>query len=384
VKGRQPSEPARADRSERTSRRSSGPRPSRDAGPTARAARSATGAPGHTNRRSAKGFERTRQQVTRRLAGTPLSTGGARPPDRAAVDPGLAARPAPVPRPKWAPPPRPAAARPAPAVHPRLRERRRAVSTRRHSRRFRVLVATAAVLGTLLAAVGVIHSPLLDVDRITVVGGGHDTPEDIIRASGLAVGDPSLRLDLAGATRAIERLPWVADAQVTRSLPGTVRIVVTERVPVASITRADGTVALLDRTGFVIQDVPAAPADLPSVRTTSPVPPAGQPFAIAGGGAGVAAAWDLGGRGSLREVGLDRSDLRITLTDGTIVRFGRAVEVPQKLAALTVVLDHLAGAGVGYIDLSVPSAPAVGLTPVIGADGAVVPAAGSAAGVTAA
>ncbi len=102
----------------------------------------------------------------------------------------------------------------------------------------------------------------------------------------------------------------------------------------ASITRADGTVALLDRTGFLIEDVPSAPTDLPTVRTTTPVPAAGQPFAVARGGASVAAGWDLVGRGSLREVGLDRADLRITLTDGTIVRFGRVEEVPAKLAAL--------------------------------------------------
>jgi hypothetical protein len=110
--------------------------------------------------------------------------------------------------------------------------------------------------------------------------------------------------------------------------------------------------------------VPAAPAELPTVRTTTPIPPAGQPFPVATGGATVAAEWDLIGRGALREVGLDRADLRITLTDGSIVRFGRPVDVPAKLAALTAVLDHLDGAAVGYIDLSVPSAPAVGTVPV--------------------
>ena len=78
----------------------------------------------------------------------------------------------------------------------------------------------------------------------------------------------------------------------------------------------------------------------------------------------MAAGWDLIGRGALREVGLDRADLRITLTDGTVVRFGRPVEVPAKLSALAAVLAHLDGATVAYIDLSVPSAPAVGLEPV--------------------
>jgi cell division protein FtsQ len=304
------------------------------------------------------------------MSGTPLVPGAPRAPGRGAVDPGLASRPAPVPRPPWAPPPTPRPARPAPTVHarvhPRVRARRATVARRARSRRFHWFIAASSVVGVLLLAVGVIQSPLLDVDRITVVGAAHDPAADLARVSGIATGDAILRLDLDRAARRIERLPWIADARVTRTLPGTVQITVTERIAVASITRADATVALLDRTGFVIQDVPAAPAELPTVRTTSPVPPAGQPFPVAGGGASVAADWDLVGRGALREVGLDRADLRITLTDGTIVRFGRAEQVASKFAALTAVLDHLEGAPVEYVDLSVPSAPAVGPIPAAG------------------
>jgi cell division protein FtsQ len=308
----------------------------------------------HARARGNRGFERARQRlaghVSGRLVGTPL---GARPWDPPDVDPGLAEGPRPVPPPPWL------ADRAGDVVHPRVAERIDDVEARARRRR-RWLWGSAGTLCLLVAgSVLAVQSALLDVDEVVVEGASHYDVAAISRTGRVSLGDPLLFVDLDGIARRVERLPWVADASVSRTLSGRVRIVVEERTPVAWIRRPDATMALLDATGFLIEDVPAPPVGLPEVRTTALVPPSGQDFAITRGGAEVAAAWDLVGRGGLRDVGLDRADLRIGLVDGTTVRFGRAEEVPAKLAALRAVLAHLGDRPVRYIDLSVPSAPAV-------------------------
>jgi cell division protein FtsQ len=294
------------------------------------------------------------------LSGTPLGSRSWDPPGLDAdLDPGLADGPRPVPLPAWL------ADRSDEDVHPRVAERIDDVEARARRRRRWLWGSVGTGLLLVAGSAVTVQSALLDVDEVVVEGTARYDAATIGQAGRVSLGDPLLFLDLDGVARRVERLPWIADASVSRTLSGTVRIVVEERTPVAWIRRPDTTLALLDATGFLIEDVAAPPAGLPEIRTTALVPPSGQDFAIARGGAEVAAAWDLVGRGTLRDVGLDRADLRIGLVDGTTVRFGRPEDVPAKLAALRAVLAHLGERPVRYIDLSVPSAPAVGVEELI-------------------
>ena len=107
---------------------------------------------------------------------------------------------------------------------PRFRERRIAVrkdAGRRRLKRLLIVVLAALVA---LAGVIVVRSPVLDVDEVTVVGTARLAPDDIRTAAGIDEGAPLLLADMGAAARDVEALPWVAEAEVTRDLPGRVRI----------------------------------------------------------------------------------------------------------------------------------------------------------------
>lgn len=98
-----------------------------------------------------------------------------------------------------------------------------------------------------------LHSELLRIRRITVSGNTYLTPEDVetlvdgIRTQNL------LEADLAAYRRRLLDSPWVADARLSRVLPATVTIHVTERAPMA-VARLGEQLFLVDVNGVVIDE----------------------------------------------------------------------------------------------------------------------------------
>jgi cell division protein FtsQ len=113
---------------------------------------------------------------------------------------------------------------------------------------------------------------------ITVTGLGRTPREDVLRAVGLDVPRNVLSVDCERAARAIEGLPWVSRATVTRRLPGVVTIGVEERSPAAIV--AAGSMYLVAADGSVFKRaMPGDPSDLPVItgvpRDTFEQDPAG-------------------------------------------------------------------------------------------------------------
>ena len=71
------------------------------------------------------------------------------------------------------------------------------------------------------------------IRQIDVVSDGVISTDQLRRWSGVKTGDNLLALDLAGVKRNLELVPMIESASVERILPGTLRIQITERVPVA-------------------------------------------------------------------------------------------------------------------------------------------------------
>jgi cell division protein FtsQ len=245
-------------------------------------------------------------------------------------------------------------------IDPRIRAR--LVDIRRHAglRRFRVLIAIALVMLAGVSVWGVLHSPLYDVDRIDALGATRYDQAELAETAGLREGQPIVFVDLARAAERIETLPWIDGATVTRDLPGSLTITVSERVAVAWIARPDGRVALLDDRAHVLEDVAQPPPGLPAIVTSAPVPDVGTHFAVLEPAATVAARWSVTARGGVETIAVDRLDLLVTMGDDTLVIFGPAVDVDAKMAALTAVLTHLGDQTVRYVDVAVPAAPTVG------------------------
>jgi cell division protein FtsQ len=218
------------------------------------------------------------------------------------------------------------------------------------------MIAGGVLLGLALIA-ALFASPVLDVDDIDVAGSTH-TDVALVRDAAGVDGDGLLMLDTGAAERRVEALPWVADATVVRAWPGTVKITVTERVAVARIALGPQ-VALVDETGRVLGVVAPETPDLPRVELTAvgevPVPGA----TIEQTTAAIVAAGLTGPLAERAQV-VQGDPLVVVLDNSTEVRLGDASDVVAKIAAADAVLRQRGDAGFTYIDVRVPSAPAVG------------------------
>jgi cell division protein FtsQ len=86
------------------------------------------------------------------------------------------------------------------------------------------------------------------VQVVTVEGRVETDAQEILRAVGVARGDAILGFSPDNARRTIEQIPWVSSATVSRRLPDTVHVVITERRPIA-LWQVSGKITLIDRDG---------------------------------------------------------------------------------------------------------------------------------------
>jgi cell division protein FtsQ len=125
----------------------------------------------------------------------------------------------------------------------------------------RLALVFAGALALLL--VGMVAGPLalrrvsfFRVRRVELVGTRYLSPEQLVRGLGLRP-DQNLFDDTGEVARRAEQMAGVVSARVERRLPGTLRIVVVERVPLAFAPAANG-LAALDADGRTLPYDPAA------------------------------------------------------------------------------------------------------------------------------
>lgn len=251
------------------------------------------------------------------------------------------------------------------SMDPRLRARRVEIARDRGRRRVRRTIALVAATVLVLGAVAATRSVLLDVDAVTVHGARHSGEAATLDAAGIARGRPMTSVDLAAVEARLERMPWVAGAEVSRQWPGTVRIRVTERSAVAIAGEGFGTV-LVDRHGRLLgpatgdEQLPRVAAD-PGARPGGELPPARRAI--------VAMLADLPA-GLRTEVarGVVTSDgLGLVLEDGIRVRLGDRTRLRAKSDAVQLLLAEANRSTIATIDVAVPTAPALTRDPPEGA-----------------
>jgi cell division protein FtsQ len=245
---------------------------------------------------------------------------------------------------------------------PRISRRRKAIE---RSRKKRFLVGVSFVALAIAIAWATFWSPLLHVRRVQVSGSKHVTGADIERAAHIGSDTNLLLLSTSSVVNATEGLPWVRHARVERSLPGTVRVKIVERTPVLVLARGS-TRWLLDRTGFIIAPAHGGYHRLPTLAGVH-VPPLGAGVQLtAGTGAGAVKAWrSLPPNLIHRVVAIfapTEDAITLSLKDGTTVRYGPPVQMKNKNHVLLALLHKIAvdGTGASYIDVRVPTSPAVG------------------------
>ena len=271
-------------------------------------------------------------------------------------------RPSPPARPSASPPARSPASegRQASVIDPRIRARRAEVLRREARRRLRVALVVLGVVVAVVAGWSVLHSRLFAARVVTVVGAAHTPVGQIVAAAGLT-GDPPLIDVGAAAVAGVERLPWVAQATVTREWPDGVRIAVRERKPVAAVREAPASSgwALVDRTGRVLALLARPPAGLPRVDAARP---AGRPGSTAGGvraALRVATSLPKAFAGQVVDVAQTRGDVTLKLTSTLTVYLGSTSQLSQKYEDVAAILKGAALTSGSTIDVAAPATPVV-------------------------
>jgi cell division protein FtsQ len=130
-------------------------------------------------------------------------------------------------------------------------------------------LAVAGLAG--FAAWALLGSQLLAV-RSVVVSGTHLVPaSEVLSIAGVEPGTPLIRVNTGQVAARVDTIRQVRSAQVTRSWPDRVVIVVHERTPAVAVPAPGGGFDLVDGTGVIVLWSAARPADLPLYPATAPV-----------------------------------------------------------------------------------------------------------------
>lgn len=136
----------------------------------------------------------------------------------------------------------------------------------------------------LLIALFLAMALFFKITDITVEGSQKYTAQEIVDASGMEPDGSIFFLDASKAQIAIkDLLPYIDTVMISRHLPGTVVITVTESVGAAYFA-ADGAYWIVDITGRVLERTDAAPSGLTELRGFTVVSPkAGEKFKLGEG-----------------------------------------------------------------------------------------------------
>ena len=250
----------------------------------------------------------------------------------------------------------------------RRSEEHRQTLRRRKSRRGRV--PTNAGLGkklflTAVVVAAVVCSLMLffKIRSVEVRGNVIYDNASIIDASGVHLGDNLLFVNkTAVAGRISTQLPYVREVRVTRMLPGTVQLDVTETDAPFGATADDGSVWLLDSEGKVLEQASAELSEeLPMLLGfTIQGPKAGKAAVSEEGADSLSAAVSvmtaLRGTGLLPQIkAVDVAkpyDIVLQYADRFKVWLGGTDQLSYKLRYLTAVLEQLDSYQTGTIDLT--------------------------------
>jgi cell division protein FtsQ len=225
--------------------------------------------------------------------------------------------------------------------------------------RRRALMPWAIVAGFLVVlgavAIGLTYTPMFHAKTIMVTGERRLSEARILKIAGVGPGTDVFHADLRAAERRLERNPWIASATVSRRLPSSISVQITERRPVALARSSDGTLTYLALDGSVL-----APAGrhtlLPEVQVEAG---ADEPAAMAAG-ASVAEALPPGLLPEVASISVDaEGSVIVGMRSGVTAAYGDGSDARAKGQALKAVIDYAATNGrvLLSVNIEVPGAP---------------------------
>lgn len=181
---------------------------------------------------------------------------------------------------------------------------------------------------------------------VVVRGSSMLTVQEVRAVANVPSDTPLARLDTAAVAERVRQLPEVHTVEVFRSWPNTVRIVITERKPVALTIQNDQYV-LVDREAVAFRQVPEPP-DLPLVEVDDLTP--NNPAARAA--VEVAADLPEALRAELGKITAPtQAQVALELSDGRTIFWGDSSNNTRKATVAVVLLDRDGD----YMDVSAPA-----------------------------
>jgi cell division protein FtsQ len=204
------------------------------------------------------------------------------------------------------------------------------------------------------------HSSFVAVEKVKVEGVSAADRERVTAAlTGAAKGMSTLDVDTGKLASAVSRFPTVASVTVNPSFPHGLTVHVVERTPVLVASDGDRRVPVA-ADGSVLPGVDVGDANLPVLKVDG-IPPEGRLGGEALDETHVVAAVPkplaplIEGIESTHSYGTV-----VTLQPGIDLRFGSPSKSTQKWAAAAAVLADPKVTSLGYVDVRVPSRPAIG------------------------
>jgi len=230
----------------------------------------------------------------------------------------------------------------------------------------RLFGVLALVLVVLLGGTLFLTSSAFGVSEIVVTGSTHLTDSEIIRLCGVDLGTNIFKVPTTAVRDRLMALPRVAQATVSRRLPGTLVVSVVEREGVALLPCGQQ-FAELDASGLPIEfhrfigalGLPVVTGvAVEGVTLGRTVQAPGLDAALA-----TAAALGAEGRTEIAEIHIDADGQAVLYTrPGTPVYVGQATGLDVKIPTLLGILADVQTSGlrVSYIDVRYPRYPVVG------------------------
>jgi cell division protein FtsQ len=236
----------------------------------------------------------------------------------------------------------------------RLAERT-AMARYRVWRRIGWTVATAVALAALVWAA--FFSPLLALDPAQVQVTGEGTTVDAGQVREVVTdqaGVPLPRIDTVGLREEILAMNAVKNVRISRVWPDGLAVTLTSREPVAAVPQAGDVYALMDAEGVRVGTAEEVPDDLPSILVSLSDGEAGRRAMDAA--LAVLGALPPRLAADIQTVSAaTQDDVRTTLSDGRVIRWGSGAQVELKIRVAQALLR--AEPSATTVDVSSPALP---------------------------
>ena len=213
-----------------------------------------------------------------------------------------------------------------------------------------------------ISAYIILRSPYFDLRQLVVTGNQYLAEEVVLAATPISTGENIFGVNVAGAAEQLKKVPMIKDARLSRSLPATILINITERRPLGILPTGGGFIEV-DEEGMCLQRSGSGVPGLPvltgvHVETVAPGDYIRNDLLMEALQAISALPAEV--TEVLSELHIDPDGQVKVYTLGQIIcYFGSAEDMAEKGAVLAQVLSEIneRGLRVEYINVSSPEKP---------------------------